>query len=101
MISEYIRYNIDSSRAVEFVSAYETASENLRASSHCLGYDLSRCVEAPDKFILHILWDSVEGHMKGFRPSAEFKPFLEAIRPYIGDIEEMRHYEHTSVRWTR
>ena len=101
MISEYIRYNIDSVRADEFVKAYETAAGSLRASEHCLGYDLSRCVESPEKFILHILWDSAEGHMKGFRASAQFKSFLQAIRPYVGDIEEMRHYEHTPLRWLR
>jgi hypothetical protein len=33
----------------------------------------------------------------GFRRSAEFAPFLQAIKPYIRQIEEMQHYMLTSV----
>jgi len=29
------------------------------------------------------------------RQSADFKPFIEATRPFLGDIEEMTHYEVT------
>jgi hypothetical protein len=32
----------------------------------------------------------------GFRQSADFKPFLEAARPFFNDIEEMTHYEVTA-----
>jgi hypothetical protein len=46
---------------------------------------------------LRIEWDSVDGHMQGFRSSPEFRTFFAAIRPYIGDIQEMRHYEKTAV----
>lgn len=101
MIVEYIRYTVDAARANEFLAAYETASSSLRTSPHCLGYELTQCTEARESFILRILWDSADGHMKGFRGSAEFKPFLAAIRPYIPDIAEMRHYEPTSVAWQR
>jgi hypothetical protein len=33
--------------------------------------------------------------MQGFRQSADFKPFVEATRPFFSDIEEMTHYEVT------
>jgi len=38
--------------------------------------------------------------MNGFRTSGQFKPFLPVQR-FIKSIEEMRHYELTSIRWTR
>ena len=100
MINEYIRYRISADRAEAFLSAYAEAQASLRASPHCLGYELSRCTEAPEQFILLIRWDSAEGHLRGFRASPEFKPFLRAIQPYVKDIEEMRHYELTAVRWS-
>jgi hypothetical protein len=31
--------------------------------------------------------------MQKFRASAEFSEFLPHIKPYIGMIDEMRHYE--------
>lgn len=71
MIVEYIRYRIEPSQATAFLSAYETASKSLRASSHCFGYELSQCTDARESYTL------------------------------IERIDEMRHYEFTSIRWSR
>lgn len=104
MIVEYIRYKL-SERASEsgenaagsFEAAYRAAAFSLDASPHCLGYELSCCVEEQDWYILRIEWDSVEGHLAGFRRAPEFAPFFAAVKPYISQIEEMRHYTLTSV----
>lgn len=101
MIVEYIRYkindNAETNVAAEFEAAYQLASSSLDASPHCLGYELSRCVEEQNFYILRIEWDSAEGHLSGFRRAPEFVPFLAAIKPYIDQIEEMRHYSLTLV----
>ena len=97
MIVEYIRYEIAEERAPEFEAAYTRAAASLDASPHCLAYELSRGVEAPASYILRIEWDSVEGHMQGFRRGPDFPAFLAAIRPYVGEIAEMRHYAPTTV----
>jgi len=101
MINEYIRYRITADRTTEFLDAYGEASKSLQASRHCLGYELSRCSEAPEFFILRIHWDSADGHIKGFRTEPEFRPFFKAVQPFIASIEEMRHYELTPIRWAR
>jgi quinol monooxygenase YgiN len=98
VIVEYIRYKIDEGRRDAFEKAYVKAGESLTASSHCLAYELTRCTEDAEQYILRIEWDSAEGHMKGFRSSPEFKSFLAAIQPYVKDIEEMRHYELTAAK---
>ena len=98
MIVEYVRYVIPQDRREAFEAAYAEASAALDASPHCQAYDLSRCVEDPSRYVLRIEWDSAEGHMKGFRASPEFRTFFASVRPYVGDLEEMRHYEPTSVR---
>jgi quinol monooxygenase YgiN len=95
MIIEYIRYEI--SDAAAFTSAYDAGRRALDASPHCLAYELSRCTEDPRSFILRIEWDSADGHLQGFRKSAGFGDFLAAVRPYMTDIREMRHYELTAI----
>jgi hemoglobin len=97
MIVEYVRYEIAEERGPEFEAAYARAAAALDASPNCLAYELSRCVEAPASYILRIEWDSIEGHMQGFRRGPEFPGFFAAIRPYVGDIAEMRHYAVTAV----
>jgi quinol monooxygenase YgiN len=50
---------------------------------------------------LRIEWDSIDGHMQGFRKSEGFRSFFAAIKPYLDRIEEMRHYKLTAVKSAR
>ncbi|GAA0946100.1 antibiotic biosynthesis monooxygenase [Actinocorallia libanotica] len=98
MIVEYIRYRIDTGDAAEFEAAYGRAAVPLAAAPQCVDYELSRCVEEPEWYVLRITWTSAEDHMRGFRGGEDFKAFFAEIRPYVRQIEEMRHYERTAVR---
>ncbi|MGW2616742.1 globin domain-containing protein [Streptomyces sp. NPDC001500] len=95
---EYIRYTIAEDRSAEFLAAYSRAARELAASPHCVDYELARCEEDFRHFVLRITWTSTEDHLQGFRTSDLFPAFLAEIRPYVGDIDEMRHYKATSVR---
>ena len=97
MVVEYIRYRIPHERQEQFEEAYGSAAASLDASPHCLAYELSRGVEEPENYILRIEWDSVEGHEQGFRKSPDFQPFFAAVRPFFGQIEEMKHYALTGI----
>lgn len=95
MIVEYIRYETRDAEA--FLRGYEEARAALDASPNCLAYELARCTAEPTAFILRIEWDSADGHMQGFRKSPLFGPFLAAVRPFLDEIREMRHYEVTAI----
>lgn len=97
MIVEYIRYHIDDDQRQAFEDGYTTAQVALRSSPHCLGWELSRCTEDPTQYTLRIEWDSVDGHLQGFRRGPDFPSFFAAIRPFFDDIQEMRHYEVTDI----
>ncbi len=97
MIVEYIRYALTEHDGDELVAAYQRAQEELRASPNALAWELSRCADDPSAYVLRIEWDSADGHMSGFRKGPQFTGFLAAIRPFIGEIAEMRHYEPTPV----
>ncbi len=97
MIVEYIRYRIPAEQAQEFIAGYEQAALSLNDSPHCLAYELSRCSEDESAFTLRIEWDSLDGHLHGFRRSQQFSYFFAAIKPFVDNIDEMRHYHRTSV----
>ena len=97
MIVEYIRYKIPLSDSAAFEQDYAKAAKTLDSSNHCLAYELSCCLEESSSYVLRIEWDSVEGHMQGFRGSESFRVFFAAIKPYLDRIEEMRHYKQTAV----
>lgn len=101
MIIEYIRYDLVAHQPEEFVAAYTAAVDSLRASPECLGFELTRCEESTRSFILRIEWQSTAAHLQGFRKGPNFPPFLAAIKPFIGEIAEMRHYARTPLVWAR
>ncbi|WP_043679865.1 group II truncated hemoglobin [Streptomyces xylophagus] len=94
---EYIRYRIPEQRSVEFLAAYTRAARQLAVAPQCVSYELTRCEEDPEHFVLRITWTSTEAHLDGFRRSDLFPPFLAEIGRYVEDIEEMRHYRPTGV----
>jgi heme-degrading monooxygenase HmoA len=97
MIVEYIRYRIPEAQGPAFEDAYGAASAALDASPHCERYEVARCTDDPSAYVVRIEWDSAEGHMNGFRSSPEFGSFFAAVRPFVGQIEEMRHYYVTTA----
>lgn len=95
---EYIRYRIPEDRSAEFLAAYTRAASRLAAAPQCVDYELARCEEDFEHYILRITWTSTKDHLEGFRRSELFPEFLAEIRPYIENIDEMRHYTPTAVR---
>ncbi len=97
---EYIRYRIPEEQSAEFLSAYTKAGALLAAAPQCVDYELARCEDDFEHYILRITWTSSEDHLEGFRESELFPDFLAEIQPYIPSIQEMRHYKPTTVRGT-
>jgi hemoglobin len=97
MIVEYIRYQIPADSSEAFEAAYHRATVPLSRAPQCVDYELSRCVDEPESYILRIVWTSATDHTAGFRGSINFTEFLAEIRPYIPMIQEMRHYDRTTV----
>jgi quinol monooxygenase YgiN len=93
VITEIIRYTIPLQSHQEFARDYEKAVRVLMKSPHCKGYELMRCEDNPDNWLLIIRWASVEAHLTGFRQSPEFSVFLELVKRYIPHIQEMKHYQ--------
>jgi quinol monooxygenase YgiN len=111
MVVEYLRYRIAPGGGAAFEAAYAEAAAVLAASPYCLDYELTRrtdeqtgprpnAEDPAEHYVLRIRWTSSEDHLAGFRRSPDFGRFFAAVRPYLGDLEEMRHYVETGVRGT-
>ena len=97
MTIEYIRYELVAHEAEDFLHAYGIAADALRAAPECMAFELAQCEEAPRSFVLRIEWQSTAAHLQGFRKGPHFPPFLAAIKPFVGEIAEMRHYSPTPL----
>ena len=52
MIVEVIRYQIAEGQEAAFEDAYRQAQKSLADSSHCLGYQLVRCLKRRSRYLL-------------------------------------------------
>jgi quinol monooxygenase YgiN len=99
MVVEYIRYTLtEQARGDVLQRAYATATKQLDAAPECVAYELTQCEEDSKSWILRIEWQSTEAHLQGFRKGPHFPAFLEAIRGFMPEIAEMRHYRLTAVQ---
>src|SRR5262249_51723911 len=101
MIVEVIRYQIAEGQEAAFEDAYRQAQPHLTDSPHCLGYPPTPGPQHPHRHPLPIRWDSVEGHLQGFRGSPAFQRFLALVAPFFKQIEEMEHYEPTGIEFAK
>jgi quinol monooxygenase YgiN len=98
MIVEYIRYEIAENRRTDFEDSYRRAAVPLASAPECVDYELTRCEEDPNSYILRIRWTSTQAHINGFREGPAFAEFFTAIRDFVSDIKEMRHYELIGIQ---
>jgi hypothetical protein len=99
MVVEYIRYAVaDQSRGEQLHKAYTDAVKQLDAAPECEAYELTQCEEDPKCWLLRIEWLSTEAHLQRFRKGPHFPAFLAAIREFMPEITEMRHYRLTEVQ---
>lgn len=98
---EIIRYTIPKDRHQEFEKAYAEAGTFLQASPYCLGYEVIHGEDEPDHYIVRIHWTSVDDHLNGFRKSKEFGGFFNLVRSFFNNIDEMKHYKHTTISWSK
>ncbi len=92
MIVEYVRYELDPDTAAEFEAAYRKVGPLLGRSPHCLGWELRRSVEEPSQYVVRIEWDSQGGHEEGFRGSADFPVFFDALKVFAPGRRSMAHF---------
>jgi len=73
MITEFAEIEVKPGLEAEFIAGVEKSKPAFLRSAGCRGVALTRGVENPAKFVLHVLWESVEHHMVTFRASPEFQ----------------------------
>lgn len=73
MVTEFAEIEVKSGMEAEFVAGFEKSKPAFLRSAGCHGVSLTRSVENPAKFVLHVQWESVEHHTVIFRASAEYQ----------------------------
>ncbi|MRD45877.1 antibiotic biosynthesis monooxygenase [Caenimonas koreensis DSM 17982] len=56
-------------------------------------YSVNKCIENPERYVLQIMWDTLEDHTIGFRESPLFAEWRAIIGPFFAGPPLVEHFE--------
>ena len=93
MIQETFLLEVKPGMEEEYEIAFKKATVLLSSAKGCLGYELQRCIEKENKYLVSIKWETVEDHLIGFKSSTAFQEMKSLIGPYYLHTPQVEHYK--------
>lgn len=92
MLLEVAILNLHPGHSDAFEAAFREAQEILQASRGYQRHELRRCLEAADRYLLLVWWDSLESHTQGFRQSPAYQRWRELLHSFYEPFPTVEHY---------
>jgi len=92
MVLEVAILNVRPGAAERFEAAFREAQAILAASRGYQRHELRRCVEAVDRYLLLVWWDTLESHAQGFRGSPAYARWRELLHHFYDPFPTVEHY---------
>jgi heme-degrading monooxygenase HmoA len=92
MVLEVAILNVRSGEGEAFEAAFAQAQQIVAASPGYQRHELRRCLEAGDRYLLLVWWDSLESHTEGFRRSAAYQQWRALLHHFYDPFPTVEHY---------
>lgn len=67
--------------------------EFIRQHPECISANVTRCIEKPGRYMLSVVWSSLEAHINDFRNSALFSQWRAPISGLFEEKPEVYHFQ--------
>jgi len=92
MVLEIAILELRPGSSAAFESAFLEAQRFLSASPGYVRHELRRCVEAAERYLLLVWWDSLESHTEGFRRSSGYRRWRDLLHGFYEPFPTVEHY---------
>jgi heme-degrading monooxygenase HmoA len=92
VVLEVAILNVRAGQGAAFEAAFREAREIIAASPGHQRHELRRCVEAADRYLLLVWWDTIESHTDGFRGSPGYLRWRTLLHPFYDPFPTVEHY---------
>lgn len=92
MILEVAILNVIPGRGAEFEAAFRQAQAIIASMRGYRSHDLRRCLEAGNRYVLLVQWDSLEDHTIGFRGSPQYQEWKRLLHHFYDPFPVVEHY---------
>ncbi len=93
MILEAAILDVISGKEKEFEETFAKASPIIAGMDGYISHQLQKCMEAPNRFLLLVQWETLEAHTVGFRGSAEYQEWRKLLHHFYDPFPTVQHYE--------
>ena len=67
--------------------------EVIRQHPACVSANVARCIEQPQRYMINVVWTSLEAHTLDFRGGPLFPQWRSNINGLFTDTPEVFHYQ--------
>lgn len=93
MILELADIRIKPGSQAAFDAAIKKGIETVIASAKGFkGYKINKGIEAPERYVLMIFWETLENHTVDFRQSPAFQEWRAIVGPYFAGAPVVEHF---------
>jgi heme-degrading monooxygenase HmoA len=92
MILEHALLPVRPERADDFEAAFAEARPIISAMPGFRSLSLSRCIEAPDTYLLFVEWETLADHVDGFRGSAGYQRWKQLLHHFYDPFPAVQHF---------
>jgi heme-degrading monooxygenase HmoA len=93
MVTEVAIFNAVSSKEEELGQAILRGLEVIRQHPGCVSAHVTRCIERPGRYMVTVIWTSLEAHTVDFRGGLLFTQWRNHINGLFEPPAEVFHYE--------
>lgn len=93
MILEVVILNIIPGQEKEFEAAFAKASPIISSMGGYLWHQLQHCLEAENRYLLLVQWETLEAHTVGFRGSEKYQEWRKMLHHFYDHFPIVEHYE--------
>jgi heme-degrading monooxygenase HmoA len=93
MILEVAILDVKPGMAIEFETAFKTASKIIASMPGYIAHELQRCIETKNRYILLVRWQKLEDHTIGFRRSPEYEKWRSLLHHFYEPFPTVEHYQ--------
>jgi heme-degrading monooxygenase HmoA len=92
MILEVAILNVVAGKEKEFETAFSEAKKIISSSKGFINYQLQKCIEINNQYILLVNWQTLEDHIEGFRKSEAYKEWKKLLHHFYEPFPKVEHY---------
>jgi heme-degrading monooxygenase HmoA len=93
MILEAAILDVITGKEKEFEEAFVKASPIIASMKGYVSHQLQHCIEAPNRFLLLVQWETLEAHTVGFRGSEKYQEWRKLLHHFYDPFPVVEHYE--------